>query len=375
MTIFTAIGLMSGTSMDGIDVALVKTDGQSMVERGPAIEIPYSVDVRRLIEVGLEAAKEIEYDRTARPGGLAYLETLLTDHHADAVSQFLDRFNIAAQTVDFIGFHGQTVLHRPDVGVTVQLGLGKHLAAATGIDVVYDFRANDMRHGGQGAPLVPVYHRALADGVWSERRTPVAFVNIGGISNITWIAPEGDLFAFDTGPGNALIDQWLQQEAGIPLDQGGLIASEGRYHKSVLEAYLELPYFSLSAPKSLDRLDFEPLKPGVLELSDGARTLARLTAEAIIKGCEHLPEMPERFVICGGGRKNAAIIADLAELADAKGAQVDAAETHGFDGDAMEAEAFAYLAVRSHLGLPLTYPNTTGCREAVSGGVEASVMS
>ncbi len=242
------------------------------------------------------------------------------------------------------------------------------LAKATGIDTVFDFRAADMEAGGQGAPLVPVFHAALAQDI-AER--PLAFVNIGGIANVSWVGEDDALVAFDTGPGNALIDQWVQAGAGIPFDQGGAIASEGGVVMQVVERYMASPYFAAKAPKSLDRLDFAPLEPGSAGLHDGARTLARVTAQAIYAAVDHLPEPPKLWIICGGGAHNPIILGDLAQLAAADEAKVAVAEDHGLNGDMLEAQAFAFLAARSVNGLPLTFPTTTGCREPATGGVLA----
>ncbi len=272
-----------------------------------------------------------------------------------------------------IGFHGQTVLHRPQSGLTVQLGDGKLLARETGLAVAYDMRANDMAHGGQGAPLVPAYHAALARSLPQSLagRLPTVFVNIGGISNITYVPCAGDPVAFDTGPGNALIDQWVSREGGVPFDAGGAIASEGGIVRAVVERYLETPFFARPGPKSLDRNDFTLETAGKMELADGARTLAAVSAQAILKAHEHLPEPPKLWIVCGGGRKNPHIVGDLRDGAAKAGAEVILAEDAGLDGDSMEAEAWAYLAVRSLKGLPLTFPTTTGCSAAVTGGILA----
>lgn len=368
--IWTAIGLMSGTSMDGIDVALVRSDGEGHVERGPSQFFAYDPAMRELLQEALETAKEI-IDRTARPGNLAHVEQEITRLHVDAVKDFLQKQDLSVEAVDVIGFHGQTVLHRPDIGLTVQLGDGDLLAHETGIPVVYDMRANDMRFGGQGAPLVPVYHQALASSLPAELRAklPMVFVNIGGISNITYIGADNELIAFDTGPGNALIDQWVQAHAGIPYDQGGMIAAEGQVIEGLVDKYLDDPYFTKKVPKSLDRNDFRVPDPSKASLEDGARSLAHLSAAAIFKACEHLPEAPKLWIICGGGRHNPSIMTDLKEMSDAMEAEVVSAEEAGFDGDAMEAEAFGYLAIRAKLGLPLTFPDTTGVEKPVSGGV------
>lgn len=370
MALMTAIGLMSGTSMDGIDIAMIRTDGESAIEIGPAIFVPYEAAFRKRLEAGLEVAKAI-VKRTDRPGDLSALERDITNRHAEAVAGFLSSIPASA---DVIGFHGQTVLHRPAQGLTVQLGDGASLAKSTGIAVVYDMRANDMAHGGQGAPLVPAYHAALARSRPDvfQGRYPVVFVNIGGISNITYVPEYGYPVAFDTGPGNALIDQWVQREGGIPYDDGGRIASEGGIIRTVVADYLEKPFFDMPGPKSLDRLDFDLTEVAGLELADGARTLAAVSAEAILKAVEHLPERPKLWILCGGGRKNPHIVNDMRAGAAAASAEVMLMEDAGWNGDFTEAEAWAYLAVRSHRGLPLTFPTTTGCKTAVSGGIIAA---
>ncbi|MCJ8311050.1 MAG: anhydro-N-acetylmuramic acid kinase [Hyphomicrobiales bacterium] len=358
---------MSGTSMDGIDVALVKTDGQNQVEFGPTMAVEYAPDFRKKLEQAMLDAVQIE-DRSDRPAGLAELETALTDLHADAVRQFLQHNGLQPQDVHCLGFHGQTVLHCPHQGLTVQLGDGQRLANATGIDVVYDMRAEDMIAGGQGAPLVPVFHQTLAR--QKKPALPACFVNIGGISNITYVDDDA-LVAFDTGPGNALIDQWVQQKGGIPYDQGGRIASEGGIVSPIVDEYLAAAFFEKGGCKSLDRADFPPLQSDRAELSDGARTLARITAASIIKAIDHLPAAPATWILCGGGRLNDVIVSDMKDLASQTDGDVIVSDELGLSGDMIEAQAFAYLAVRSQLGLPLTYPTTTGCKQPTGGGVLA----
>jgi anhydro-N-acetylmuramic acid kinase len=366
----TAIGLMSGTSMDGIDIALVRTDGRDRVERSTALGITYDTKFRDRLKQALEDARVVR-QRAERPGSLADVERQLTLRHAEAVHSFLKKNNLQPADIDVIGFHGQTVLHRPDDALTVQLGDGALLARETGIAVVHDMRANDMVHGGQGAPLIPVYHAALAAGLPAELRSqrPVVFVNIGGISNLTYIGTGGQIVAYDSGPGNTLIDQWVEAHAGIPYDQGGMIASEGRVLTNLAERYLSNPFFSVNKRRSLDRNDFSPPAGADASLEDGARTLAYVTAAAILKSAQHLPQQPGTYIICGGGRLNRIIMRDLTDLALSQEATVMSAEEAGLDGDAMEAEAWAYLAVRSLEGLPLTFPGTTGVAKPVTGGV------
>lgn len=364
----TALGLMSGTSMDGIDLALVRTDGENIVERGAAMGVTYDAAFRKMLAQALETAKAIR-QRDERPGDLGEVERELTLRHASAVQAFLRKFEIAKKDIDFIGFHGQTVLHRPLQGLTVQIGSGRLLAEESGIPVVFDMRANDMIHGGQGAPLVPAYHAALAAGMADFAGKPIMFVNIGGISNLTFIGSGGAIIAFDSGPGNTLIDQWVEAEAGIPYDAGGAIGSEGGFVATLAARYLDHPFFTSDKRMSLDRNDFRPPAPGETSLHDGARTLAYVTAAAIVKSMRHLPERPELIIVCGGGRLNRVIMEDLGRLSAAR---VEPAETFGVNGDSMEAEAWAYLAVRSMMGLPLTFPGTTGVSKPVTGGVMAN---
>ncbi|MDZ5697041.1 anhydro-N-acetylmuramic acid kinase [Chelativorans sp. M5D2P16] len=365
-----ALGLMSGTSMDGIDLAVLVTDGENLVRRGPSMAVGYEAAFRRRIETALTTARQIDR-REERPGELLTLEREITERHAAAVERFIAG-PASGWKPEIVGFHGQTVLHRPERALTVQLGDGALLARRTGLAVVYDMRAEDMRHGGQGAPLIPAYHAALAASLPPPHagRFPVAFVNVGGIANVTYVPRAGPPVAFDTGPGNALIDQWVTREGGIPFDAEGMIASEGAVVSSVVGRYLDNPFFSRAAPKSLDRGDFTLDHATELELADGARTLARVSAESIARAVDHLPAKPELWVVSGGGRKNPHILADLQAIVAP--ATVLRAEEAGLDGDAMEAEAWAYLAVRAVKGLPLTFPTTTGCRKAVSGGVLAS---
>lgn len=356
-----ALGLMSGTSMDGIDLALIETDGRDHVRRLGSGSVAYDEPFRARLRQALDDAQRIG-QRSERPGSLAQVERELTARHADAALTFLGDRMLQPSAVDVIGFHGQTVLHRPERGLTVQLGDGARLASDTGVDVVYDLRAADCVAGGQGAPLVPVYHQALAAKV-AER--PIAFVNIGGVANITWIGRDGRLIAFDTGPGNALVDDWMVRRTGRPLDAGGAAAAKGRVLAEVLHNYMREPYFARVPPKSLDRQAFHGLDLVMLGTEDGAATLTAVTAEGISRSREHLPEEPKLWVICGGGRRNRTLMGFIAAAVENA---VVPAEALGLDGDTLEAEAWAYLAVRSLDGLPITFPGTTGVAVPTSGG-------
>ena len=357
-----ALGLMSGTSLDGIDIALVTTDGEGRVERGPSATVPYGAELRRRLAGALAEARAMTR-RDQRPGTLAEVEHDMTIAHADVVADFLARNAITRETVDVVGFHGQTVLHRPDQQLTVQLGDGELLARLTGLDVVYDMRAADVAAGGQGAPLAPVYHRALTARLPAR---PIAVVNIGGVANVTWIGRDGHLIAFDTGPGNALIDDWMLRQTGRARDEDGTAGLAGRVHEDVVRFYLNHSYFADLPPKSLDRNAFIPDLVDGLSVEDGAATLAAFTSGAIARAREVVPEEPALWVVAGGGRRNKAIMTGLAGLVQNA---VVPAEAAGLDGDALEAEAWAYLAVRALKGLPLTFPGTTGVSVPMTGGV------
>ena len=362
-----AIGLMSGTSMDGIDVALVTTDGEDHLERGPSMTFPYTPETRARLAAGLEDARGIGTNREARPGNLAALETEVTELHAAAVNAFRRKQGVGRADVDVVGFHGQTVLHRPPVagqnGLTVQLGYGALLAELTSLDVVHDMRAADMAAGGQGAPLVPVYHKALTARL---PQRPLAIVNIGGVANVTFIGSDGTLAAFDTGPGNAMIDDWMLKQAGVAFDEGGKTAAAGKPCEDTLRNYLAHPFFTAMPPKSLDRNAFNGGILDRMSLEDGAATLTAFTAASIARAREHLREEPALWVIAGGGRRNATLMGMIAARVENA---VVPAEAVGLGGDAIEAEAWGYLAVRSLSGLPLTFPGTTGVSEAITGGV------
>lgn len=364
-----ALGLMSGTSMDGIDVALVDTDGAGEIVRGPSLTIAYSAATRRGLVRAMAVARDLTR-RDERPTPLAETEREITELHAAAVAEFLRKRGIDPASVACIGFHGQTVLHRPQAGLTVQLGDGPLLAKLTGVDVVYDMRAADCAAGGQGAPLVPAYHRALAIQI---RQLPIAFLNIGGVGNVTWVGGDGRLIAFDTGPGNALVDDFMQARTGATHDAGGATAARGTVSDKVVAELLRHEHFALPPPKSLDR-DAFPVKELVADLSteDGAATLTAFSAAAIAKAREHFPQQPQLWVVCGGGRRNRTLMSMIAGHVENA---VVPAEAVGLDGDGIEAEAWAYLAVRSCRGLPLTFPGTTGVPTPITGGVFAAARS
>ncbi len=348
-----AIGLMSGTSLDGVDAALLETDGERVAGFGKRLTLPYPATLRRALRTLLDRAPTLAADDPA----LAEAVAALTDHHAAAVAALGERAAL-------IGFHGQTILHQPERGRTWQVGDAARLAASCGVAVAHDFRSADVAAGGQGAPLAPVFHAALAADV-PER--PLAVLNIGGVANVTWIGADGTLVACDTGPGNGPLDDWAARHTGAAFDRDGALAAAGRVDRAVLGRLLAHPYFAQPAPKSLDRLAFsaELAASGLERLgaADGAATLAAFTAGAV--AATRLPAPPRRWLVCGGGRRNPAL---MAALAAALAAPVAAVEAVGWDGDALEAQCFAFLAVRVARGLPLSFPGTTGVARPLPGG-------
>ena len=360
--IHKVIGLMSGTSLDGIDAALVETDGETVAVPGPALTLPYDPKTRAILRAAMEEARGLA-EGAAVPASIREAEIHATDAHAEAVHRLLAEAGLASRDVALIGFHGQTILHRPEARFTWQIGDGARLARATGIDVVNDFRTADVMAGGEGAPLVPLYHVALvreAQGL----KPPVAVVNIGGVANVTYIAGD-DILAFDTGPGNAPIDDWAMRHRGRPVDEHGALARQGRVDNALLDEMLAHSFFDRCPPKSLDRLDFEASRVAGLSPEDGAATLTAFTAASIARAREHFPEPATHWVVCGGGRHNPVLMENLRARVNAP---VLAAEDLNWRGDFLEAEAFAYLAARSRRGLPLSLPTTTGVSRPMTGG-------
>jgi anhydro-N-acetylmuramic acid kinase len=352
---------MSGTSMDGVDAALIATDGVRIAARGPALTLPYAPEFRKSLRGVLGEA--------AAPEALAAVEAELTDAHVQAVRRLLSSAGRKAADVAVVGFHGHTVHHAPKLGVTKQIGDGVRLAADVGIDVVTDFRSADVAAGGEGAPLAPLYHLALA----AELPRPVAVLNVGGVANVTWIGEAAadaplesiPVLAFDTGPGNALLDDWAERHLGEPIDRDGRLAAEGHIDEAVLSALLDDDYFSAPPPKSLDRLALQASPVMRLSPADGAATLVAFTAAAIGLAAVQFPKPAKSWLVTGGGRHNPTLMEALAQVL---GAPVASVEGAGWDGDALEAQAFAFLAVRALKGLPLSLPAVTGARQAVTGG-------
>jgi anhydro-N-acetylmuramic acid kinase len=348
-----ALGLMSGTSVDGVDVALIETDGERLAAFGPVLTVPYSDSVRRVIRAAFGAEQP--------NAATAAAEQAVTEAHADAVRLWSRETGTVLSTLDVVGFHGQTITHRPEKHFTWQIGDGAVLAKTLGVRVVNDLRGADVLAGGQGAPLVPIYHAALV----RDLPRPLAVMNIGGVANVTWIGVDDTLLAFDTGPGNGPIDDWCARRAGRRFDEDGALASSGKVDRPRLERFSEHRYFARKPPKSLDRGDFNDAWADGLSAADGAATLTRGTARAIALAARHFPAPVTQWVIAGGGARNPALLQAVAEETRSK---IVTADSLGWNGDALEAQAFGFLAVRSLRGLPLTFPGTTGAPRPLAGG-------
>ena len=360
------LGFMSGTSLDAVDMAVLDTDGQAIFAFGPAGERKLSEATRDLALAATQAAKT--WPRGApEPAVFASAAEAVAREHFDAADAFLTREGLSWREIELVGFHGQTVLHqRPvegRVGRTVQLGDGALLARLCGAPVAYDFRTADVAAGGEGAPLAPIYHLARAKA--SGLSPPAAVLNIGGVANVTLFGECADPLAFDTGPGNGMIDLMVQARGLGRFDEGGRLAAAGRADPAALAAYMAHPYFRAAAPKSLDRFDFSLDVVAGLSAENAAATLTAFAVEAIVQGLTLAPEPPAVLVVSGGGRSNPELMRVLAARAPCR---VVRAEDVGWRGDALEAEAFAYLAARTLMGLPISYPTTTGVREAMTGG-------
>ncbi|MDX1483373.1 MAG: anhydro-N-acetylmuramic acid kinase [Alphaproteobacteria bacterium] len=364
-----ALGLMSGTSMDGVDAALLLSDGHTVAATGPALTLPYPDDLRARLRAAVSAAAAAEVDA----GEIAAVERLITEHHAAAVAGLLAEAGPehAGAEPAVIGFHGHTLWHRPAEGRTRQIGDGALLARLTGRPVVDDFRSADMAAGGQGAPLAPLYHAARLRG--ADIPYPVCILNIGGVANVTWIGGNGvksatgvdDILAFDTGPGSALIDDWVAARTGQPYDADGALAAAAKADRGVLRRLLDDPYFKVKPPKSLDRAAFDVSPLSALGTAAGAATLTAFSAEAVARALDFLPAKPAAWLATGGGRHNPTL---MGAIGDAVGMSVKPVEAIGWNGDSVEAEAFAFLAVRSLRQLPLSVPNTTGVARPITGG-------
>lgn len=355
-----ALGAMSGTSLDGVDAAVVETDGQRLFGFGESAYRAYSEDERAVLRAALGQWHGPEVEAAG---------ILTTRAHAEALAEFED--------VDLIGFHGQTLAHDPRGHGTLQVGDGLGLSQALGLPVVWDFRSDDVALGGEGAPLAPFFHFACAK--WIGATQPLCFLNLGGVGNLTYVDPSfdgpevpGALLAFDTGPANAPVDDIMQARLGLPMDRDGALAREGTVEMGALELFLAEPFFNRMPPKSLDRNDFAEMIRLVQELgdADAVATLTGMCAAGVVQGIEHCPKPPARLLVTGGGRRNPVLMEMLRAALDCP---VEPVEAVGLDGDMLEAQAFAYLAVRVARGMPTSCPGTTGVSALVGGGIVSRV--
>lgn len=356
--IFRALGAMSGTSVDGVDIAIIETDGITTKSLHPSITFSYphafQEKIKALFHKGsADRATDIKEFKVKK------MAKEIANAHTEAINAYLNKYEIDKSTIDVVGIHGQTIGHDPDNGYTCQICDGQEVANQTDIPVINDFRIDDVNAGGQGAPLVPIYHRAMLRSL--NQPFPIAVVNIGGVANITWIGEnEHDLLGFDTGPGNAPIDDWMLLKVGRSFDMDGKFAAKGAINETILHQMLDHPYFNQTPPKSLDRQDFTFHPVQDLSTEDGAATLTALTAQTIAQSIQHLPAAPKKWIITGGGRHNKTLMKMLAEKINAP---VETTEDINLDGDGIEAQAFAFFAVRKLLNLPITFPGTTGRKQ------------
>lgn len=350
--VYRAIGLMSGTSLDGIDIALIETDGENHVKPIFFETSLYTRGEKDIIRAALGKNK--------RDMSTELAEKTVTDKHIFVLRNFINNHDLVGK-IDLIGFHGQTIFHDPENAFTWQIGDGAALAHALGIPVVNDFRKADMESGGQGAPLLPLYHRAFA----AKLPKPVAIINIGGVSNITWLGKD-KIMAFDCGAGNALMDDLVLRRTGQAYDRDGALARKGKVHEDLVKEWMRHPYFNQAPPKSLDRDAWDVSGVSTMSTEDGLATLCDFTVQSLRASLKHCPKMPKICYVTGGGRLNKFL---MERLGEAFGCIVEPVESVGGRGDSMEAEGFAYLAVRSLCGLPITEPETTGVSAPCKGGI------
>lgn len=347
-----AIGLMSGTSADGVDAALITTDGEDIVEFHGGLTLKYGGELRARV---LEASQH-----NVRLEELLLLERDLTLQHAEAIFALERQIGDLAKSATLVGFHGHTVRHIPAEGVTMQLGNPWLLAEKTGKQVVSDFRRRDMARGGQGAPLASFFHQAL----FRDMKNTIGVLNLGGVANLTWLGRDGTIIAGDTGPGCGLLDEWSQEMAGLSHDIDGQLARQGKVHRTIVEDALSSDFFRRTLPKSADRFEFDHVDVSGLSVEDGAATLCAVTVGAIVGAVATMPEPPAVLWVTGGGVHHPVIMQMLASNFQ----EVRTIDQRGLSPDTLEAECFAWLAVRSLRNLPLTIPETTGCSQPTTGG-------
>lgn len=369
---YWAIGLMTGTALDGyVDAALLRTDGENIIELGPYILSPYSEEDRKILADAVTIAREWNFNGV-EPEILIQATNVIDKIYAQAVLKLISDANLKTKDIDYIGGHGLTVLHRPIAGTqdgrTLQLLNGQNLAQLTNIDVVWDFRSNDVANGGQGAPLAPIYHRAIMK--YAGLQAPAAFLNLGGVGNVTSWLQNGDLISFDTGPANGPLNELIEQNGLGKYDKDGEIASRGKVDEAILNKILANPYFKADYPKSLDRYDFPASMVEGLSIEDGAATICAIIGETINQALSILPQKPQKLIAAGGGRKNPIIVKEIQTRAKV---EIVDADKIGLRGDAIEAECFAFLGVRSALNLPISFPKTTGVTIPLTGGRIAKI--
>jgi len=362
--LITSIGLMSGTSSDGIDASIIKSDGENDVRFIGNHFLPYEERVRSKIRI-LKEKINLILDLETNKSEIDSLEKEITILHVKIVNLIIKKFDLRKSEIDLIGFHGHTIFHSFKEKKTKQLGDGRLLSHLTGLNVVYNFRENDIKNGGQGAPLVPVFHKLLQ--IELKLKMPLVFLNIGGISNLTYLNKSEEMTSFDSGPGNFLIDKILQLKSNdrIQFDKDGIIAFTGNVDRNILDSYLSDPYYELSPPKSLDVNDFNLSPLRSLNLKDSVATLSELTSQTIVNALNFFRSKPIEVILCGGGRKNEYIFERIKKLSNIKISNID---KYKINGDFIESQAFAYLAIRSFLKKPISFPATTGVSRSISGG-------
>ncbi len=358
-------GFMSGTSLDAVDAAIVLTNGHTVTDLGPATERRYTPEERAILQQATDAARQWNWIGPEPRACFDAAMAVITDTHEQTWRQLLERWE--GPVPELVGVHGQTVLHRRTLpsqpGATRQLLDAASLQARLGVTLAYDFRSADISAGGQGAPLAPAYHGALLAALGDR---PNAALNLGGVANITLRLPDGSLIAFDTGPANGPLDEWVEAHGHGTYDVDGRIAQTGRVDQQRLQALLDHPYLRQAWPKSLDRYDFNRSMVAGLGFADGAATLTAFTAATVAAALAQLPQMPDHLIVCGGGRRNPTLMSMLQTAMPRT--IVMSAEQAGWRGDSIEAEAFALLAVRTQRGLPISWPHTTGVPVPTPGG-------
>ena len=362
--LITSIGLMSGTSSDGVDASIIKSDGEKEVYFIGNHFLPYEEKLKTKIR-NLKEKINLIVDIKKNTTEIDILGKEITFFHAKTVNLIIKNFKLNKSEIDLIGFHGHTIFHSYKDKKTQQIGDGKLMSQLTGINVVNNFRENDMKNGGHGAPLVPIFHKLLQTKL--KLKTPLVFLNIGGISNLTYIEKDKDIRSFDTGPGNFLIDRILQLKSygKIQFDKDGIIASMGNVDKNILDSYLSFPYYKSLPPKSLDVNDFSLDPLNGLNLKDSVTTLSELTSATIVNALNFFTSKPIELILCGGGRKNKYIFKRIKKLSNITTSNID---TYKINGDFIESQAFAYLATRSFLKKPISFPGTTGVSKPSIGG-------